>query len=68
MRYGVRDDDDKRTSDGPVNDRSIFELDGDGLVVQLHQKPDVMNQRKWASATCFSELFQGQNGKGLDSR
>lgn len=36
----------KRTSDSPVDDRSVLELDGDGLVVQFHQEPDVTNQRK----------------------
>lgn len=28
------------TCDSPVDDRSVLKLDGDGLVIQLHQKPE----------------------------
>ena len=37
-------DDDQRTGDGTVDDRSILELDRDGLIVQFHQEPGVINQ------------------------
>lgn len=57
-----RNDDDKRTSDGPVDDRPILELDGDGFVVQFHQEPDVINQRKMGISNMFSQLSQGQKG------
>jgi hypothetical protein len=33
----------KLTGDGSVDDGAVLELDGDRLVVQLHQKPDELH-------------------------